>query len=70
MRYAPSFQNSFAYISLTVRLHHPKLSRVDYRSLRLGGARGAAMTILLAMSLLSIGISIGFVTADIFNNGL
>jgi len=28
------------------------------------------MTILLAMSLLSIGISIGFVTADIFNNGL
>jgi len=28
------------------------------------------MTILLAMSLLSIGISIWFVTADIFNNGL
>jgi hypothetical protein len=45
----------------------PRPSKVNYRSPRLGG-EGVAMTILTFVSVLSVGVSIGYVIAGVFNS--
>jgi hypothetical protein len=45
----------------------PRSTKVNYRSPRLGG-EGVAMTILTFVSLLSVGVTIGYVMAGVFNS--